>query len=134
MAEKSVKKREDISNEYKWAIEDLYADDKLWSKDYEKVLQLAEEIKAYQGRLSESPEVLCEFMKKYEEMEQLAEKVYVYANQRLHEDTGNSYYQGLAAKTQGMLVVTGEATSFFEPEFLEMPEENYQKIVTEERL
>ncbi|MBQ4530674.1 MAG: oligoendopeptidase F [Lachnospiraceae bacterium] len=134
MAEKSVKKREDINNDYKWAIEDLYVDDNLWSKDYEKVITFAETIKSYQGRLSESPEVLYEFMQKYEEMEQLAEKVYVYANQRLHEDTGNSFYQGLAAKTQGMLVATGEATSFFEPEFLAMSEEEYEEIVANEKL
>lgn len=134
MTEKSVKKREDIGNEYKWAIEDLYAEDSLWSKDYEKVFQLAENIKSYQGRLSEGAEILYEFMQKYEEMEQLAEKVYVYANQRLHEDTGNSYYQGLAAKTQGMLVATGEATSFFEPEFLAMSEEDYKEMMTDEKL
>lgn len=134
MAEKNVKTREDINMEDKWAIEDLYANDELWSKDYEKVLELAKQIKAYQGRVIENAETLYDFMKAYEEMSKLSEQVYVYANQRLHEDTGNAVYQGLAAKTQGMLVATEEATSFFEPEFLAMSEEQYEKIMEDEKL
>ena len=39
-----------------------------------------------------------------DELNQLLEKVYVYANQRLHENTDNSTYQNLASQAQGLLV------------------------------
>ncbi|MBQ2801616.1 MAG: oligoendopeptidase F [Lachnospiraceae bacterium] len=129
MAEQIVRQREDVSSEYKWAIEDLYRNDEAWEKDYNKVLKMAEKIKSFQGRLSESAGVLYKFMEKYEEMQKLAEKVYVYASQKLHENTGNGTYQGLAAKAQGMLVATGEAVSFFEPEFLAIPEDTYETMM-----
>ena len=75
MAEQIVRQREDVSSEYKWAIEDLYRNDETWEKDYNKVLKIAEKIKSFQGRLSESAGVLYKFMEKYEEMQKLAEKV-----------------------------------------------------------
>ena len=134
MAEQIVRQREEISSEYKWAIEDLYKNDEAWEQDYNKVLELAEKIKFFQGKLSESADVLYEFMGKYEEMQKLSEKVYVYANQKLHENTGNGTYQGLAAKAQGMLVAAGEAVSFFEPEFLAIPEETYEAMMEEQNL
>lgn len=134
MAEQVLKQREDISSQYKWAIEDLYKDDTVWEKDYNKVLKLAEKIRSYQGKLSDGADRLYKFMQKYEEMGKLSEKVYVYANQKLHENTGNAAYQRLAAKAQGMMVETQEATSFFEPEFLAIPEKTYQKMLEDKRL
>lgn len=134
MAEQIVKQREDINSQYKWAIEDLYAEDAAWERDYHKVLKMAEKIKAYQGKLSQGADTLYKFMQKYEEMEKLSEKVYVYANQRLHENTGNAIYQGLVAKAQNMMVSIGEAVSFFEPELLAIPEDIYQEMIQNKRL
>lgn len=134
MTEVSVKKREDIAKEDKWAIEDLYANDELWQQDYRQVLKLAEKLKEYQGRLSESSQVLAEFMADYESMSKLSEKVYVYANERLHENTANSVYQELSGKAQSMLVSTGEAMSFFEPELLEIPEKTYEQLMESKKL
>lgn len=134
MAEQIVKQREDIDSQYQWAIEDLYAEDAAWEKDYHKVLKMAEKIKAYQGKLSQGADILYKFMQKYEEMEKLSEKVYVYANQRLHENTGNAIYQRLVAKAQNMMVSIGEAVSFFEPELLAIPEDIYQEMIQNKRL
>lgn len=54
-----------------------------------------------------------------DELNQLLEKVYVYANQRLHENTDNSTYQNLASQAQGLLVELSESLSFVEPELME---------------
>ena len=57
-----------------------------------------------------------------DELNQLLEKVYVYANQRLHENTDNSTYQNLASQAQGLLVELSESLSFVEPELMELPD------------
>ena len=134
MSEQRLKKREEISDEFKWAMEDFYQDEKQWHEDYEKIIALAGELKTYEGKLANSADTLASFMEKYEEMSKLSEKVYVYANQKLHENTGNSLYQGLSGKAQGMLVITGEAMAFFEPELLAMSEEVYKDLVKKEKL
>lgn len=46
------------------------------------------------------------------------EAIYVYANQRYHEDTGNSFYQGLAGKAQTLSIQLDSALVFEEPELL----------------
>ena len=128
------KKREEISAQYKWAIEDLYANDDLWEEDYKRVGELAEKIKDFQGTLGESPKRLYEYMEIYIAMSQLFEKVYVYANQKLHENTGNPIYQALAGRAQGLGVLTSESTAFFEPEILGIPNETFESFLKEEEL
>ena len=39
-----VKKREEISKEFTWALEDLYQDQAAWSEDLEKIRKLAQEL------------------------------------------------------------------------------------------
>lgn len=128
------KKREEISAQYKWAIEDLYANDELWEEDFKRVGELAEKIKDFQGTLGESPKRLHEYMEIYIAMSQLFEKVYVYANQKLHENTGNPIYQALAGRAQGLGVLTSESTAFFEPEILGIPNETFESFLKEEEL
>ena len=128
------KKREEISDEFKWAIEDLYANDELWEVDFKKVGELAEKLKGFQGTLGESCEQLSQYMETYVEMSKLFEKVYVYANQKLHENTGNPAYQALSGRAQSLGVLTGESTAFFEPEILAIPTDKFQEYMKEESL
>lgn len=123
MEQPSVKKRAEISPEYRWHIEDLYASDDLWERDYENLMEEAKALAAYEGRLAEGAETFLAYMEKKEAVMKRFEAVYVYANQRYHEDTGNSFYQGLAGKAQSLSLVLSNATVFEEPELLALGRE-----------
>ena len=127
-------KRTEISKEYKWKIEDLYAANDIWEEDFIKLQKGIEELKCFEGTLSQSAENLLKMQEKCDELNQLAEKVYVYANQRLHEDTSNAYYQGLSGRAQMLLVQMSEAASYIEPEILAIPEEKLEDMMKEEGL
>ena len=127
-------KRNEIPEQYKWKIEDLYADNDAWEADFTKLQQGMEDIKKYEGTLAKSAENLLSLMKKSDELNQLAENVYVYANQRLHEDTSNAYYQGLSGRAQMLLVQMSECSSFVEPEILSIPENVLEEMLKEEGL
>ena len=127
-------KRNEIPEQYKWKIEDLYADNDAWEADFTKLQQGMEDIKKYEGTLAKSAENLLSLMKKSDELNQLAENVYVYANQRLHEDTSNAYYQGLSGRAQMLLVQISECSSFVEPEILSIPENVLEEMLKEEGL
>ena len=86
----------------------------------------------YRGRLSESAKVLLEFLKLSDELSIMMERVYVYANQRYHEDTGNSKYQGLADKAGVLIVQMDSALSFTTPELLAIPENVLDQFKQEE--
>ena len=122
MTDRKLNTREEADARYKWAIEDLYKNDEDWKRDYELLKSRIPELTKFRGRLGESAEVLLSMQKLSDELNQLLEKVYVYANQRLHENTDNSTYQNLASQAQGLLVELSESLSFVEPELMELPD------------
>jgi oligoendopeptidase F len=124
MAEnKTLPKRSEVDERFTWAIEDLYASDEQWKKEYDKLKEMIPSVLEYQGRLSKSGEILLGFLKLSDEINQLLERVYVYANQKYHEDTNNPIYQDLSNKANALSVQVNSAFSFATPEILTIPED-----------
>ncbi|NLK28544.1 MAG: oligoendopeptidase F [Clostridiales bacterium] len=121
---KKLPKRHEVDKKYKWAIEDLYASDELWQEEYKKVQEMLPKAMEYQGRLSKSGELLHNFLRLSDDISKLLERVYVYANQKYHEDTGNALYQDLSNKASTLAVQVSSALSFAVPEILSIPEED----------
>ena len=48
--EKTVKKRQECDPAYQWHIQDLYASDEAWEKDYESLTSEIQSLAAYEGR------------------------------------------------------------------------------------
>ena len=131
MADRGLCTREEIPAEAKWAIEDLYKNDDEWEADFTRLKEHLPELSAYEGRLGESAQTLLSMQRLCDKMNMLAEKVYVYANQRLHENTDNAVYQNLASRAQSLLVEMSERTSYIEPEIMELPEGTIEKYLQE---
>ena len=129
---KSLPKRNEVEKQFTWAIEDLYATDELWEKEYNKLKELLPKAESYRGTLSESAKALLEFLKLSDELGIMMERVYVYANQKYHEDTGNFVYQDLADKAGVLLVQVDSALSFATPEILTISEEKLEQFMAEE--
>ena len=111
-------KRNEISPDYKWAIEDLYQNDEDLKKEMEEVNAAAKALASYEGTLTTSPSILLSYLKEKDEASKKLERVYVYANQRYHEDTGNSTYQALSNEAMGVSVNFSSNLAFEEPELL----------------
>ena len=131
MADRGLCTREEIPAEVKWAIEDLYKNDDEWEADFTRLKEHLPELSAYEGRLGESAQTLLSMQRLCDKMNMLAEKVYVYANQRLHENTDNAVYQNLASRAQSLLVEMSERTSYIEPEIMGLPEGTIEKYFHE---
>lgn len=131
MTDRKLNTREEADARCKWAIEDLYKDDEDWKRDYELLKSRIPELTKFRGRLGESAEGLLSMQKLSDELNQLLEKVYVYANQRLHENTDNGTYQNLASQAQGLLVELSESLSFVEPELMELPDGTIEAFLDE---
>ena len=127
-------KREEIPQQYKWKMEDLYATNEAWEADFLKLQKGIEELSKFEGTLGQSAENLLKMHETLDNLNQIAEKVYVYANQRLHENTGNAYYQGLSGKAQMLIVQMGEAGAYIEPELLSIPENQLEEMLKAEGL
>lgn len=119
---KKLLKRDEIEEKYKWKLEDMYESDELWNEEFDKAMKLSGELKEFAGKLGESPKTLLDFFKKSDELDYYVSRVYVYANQRYHQDTAVAKYQGFSAKADTLLVAASGATSFVNPEILSLDE------------
>ena len=127
-------KRSEIPQQYKWKMEDLYATNEAWEVDFVKLQKGIEEVKQFEGTLAQSAENLLKMQETCDTLGELMENVFVYANQRMHEDTSDGYYQGLAARAQMLMVQLSEATAYVEPEILNIPEETFKEMMKLEGL
>ncbi len=131
MAVERLKKREEVKREDTWAIEDLYQDDGAWEEDYQRLLERIPRLLEFKGRLGEGADVLLSMQRLWDELNMLAEKVYVYAGQKMHEDTENGVYQNLSNRAQSLLVKLSEAGAYIEPEILGLPDGTIEKFLEE---
>ena len=74
MSEKRLQKRDEISDEYKWKLEDMYETDELWEAECEKASQLAEKLSGFKGHLADSAATLLDFFKKQDELSYYLQK------------------------------------------------------------
>lgn len=128
MSEERIPKRNEVPEEYKWALEDIYPTDEKWLDDLEKLKTMPEKIAAFKGRLSESADVLFDFMKLSEEISLLCDSLGNYAQRRSDEDTANPKYQGFIGQLMNVYVAINSAGSFETPEMIAIPEENLEKF------
>lgn len=112
--------RKEQKKENCWAIEDLYATDGDWEKDYSQLAGQMKNFESYKGKLGNSGETLLAAFQEMDLLKCNMEKLYVYANQRYHEDTGNHKYQELSARASRLEMELGHELSFFEPEIMEI--------------
>lgn len=126
-----IPKRNEIPQEYKWRLEDIYASNDLWEKDYQRVKEMADGLAPYKETMDESSSKLVECLNLSTEMTRLFEKVYVYAHMRSHEDSADSFYQGLADRTYSLGVTVNSANSFIVPGILAIPDEKLKGYLME---
>lgn len=133
-SQKTLPKRSETKQEFKWKLESIFASDAAWEDEYKKVQELIEQIQSFQGRLNESPTVLAECMKTYEQLGLAMERVYVYARMRRDEDNTNTKYQALTDRAASLSIRVSSAISFLVPEILAMPNERLESYIADETL
>ena len=128
---KQLLNRDEIEEKYKWKLEDIYESDVLWEEELSKANEIVEQISKFQGTLASSAQNLLNFFKESDNLDYYVDRVYVYANQRYHQDTTVSKYQGYAANAELLLVNASGATSFANPELLEISDEKFESFYQE---
>ena len=75
--EKKELKRDNVGQEYKWNLSDIYENYSAWEKDFEKVSELKKELAGFKGKFGNEGKLL-EFFQKQEEMDKISYKLYRY--------------------------------------------------------
>lgn len=129
----SLPERKDIPDQYKWRLEDIYATDDLWERDYAQVRQMANELAALKGKLGESAQMLLTILQGDEQLQEINEKIYVYARMRRDEENSNPVYQAMTDRADDLNTYVETVLSFVVPEILAIPPETLARFRQEEQ-
>ncbi|MGB7605672.1 MAG: oligoendopeptidase F [Lutisporaceae bacterium] len=127
----SIPKRDELSDKFKWKLEDIYAKNDLWEKDFAEVKNLALKLSQYKDKLSASSDNLLQCLDANAAMNRLFEKVYVYAHMRSHEDSANGFYQSYSDRSESLSVEVSSANAFVVPEILALESEKLAVFIKE---
>ena len=121
--------RNQVKEEYKWAIEDIYASDEKWETDYNHAIDMIN-FSCYAGKLSDR-KVLLKFLKENDEFMKLAERLAVYTNMRHDEDARISKYTSYYSKVGMLLSKYSSEVAFYEPELAKQSEEYLESLLSD---
>ncbi len=118
-----IRKRSEIPVEDTWATEDLFVSDEAWEQELATIGADQEKLQSFAGRLSESADVLYEYLTFMEELDEKISLLANYCMRKGDEDTRNPVYQAMGGKFRSIMVALGAAGSFETPEIMAISDE-----------
>ncbi|TPG67826.1 oligoendopeptidase F [Brevibacillus laterosporus] len=129
---KTLPKRNEVPDQFKWKLEDIYATNSDWEKDAELAKTLIQKAQSFKGKLADSGKQLLEALTLMDELSQVIEKIYVYARMRRDEDNGNSTYQALTDRATSLSTQVSSALAYIQPEILAIEDDRLEALLNEE--
>ncbi len=112
------KLRQDINDTYKWDLTPIYKSDKDFYTDYELVILEINRFKDYKGIILATSDNLYNLMKLYFKVNQIIDKLYLYANLNHDADGSNDNYKIMVGKVMNLVQCFSEQTAYINPELL----------------
>ena len=123
------KSRKDVPDKYKWDLTAFFANDEEFDKKYKDSEKKIDKIKDYVGCTKDANK-LYEFLEFSTKIESVIENLYVYAYLINDQELGISKNMERKAKTEDLMNKFALSVSFFDPELLQLTQEEYNKLYT----
>ena len=131
MSKNKLLTRDEVKVEETWRIEDIFATDDAWEKEYEWIAEYAEQSASYEGTLKNGAAALLEALTYRDALLERLRRLGVYAHLKSDQDTTNSFYQAMDGRMKTLFVNVSTSLSFFLPELLSIEEETLNQWVEE---
>ena len=95
--------RDEVKVEETWRLEDIFASDEAWEKEYKEVEEFSAKAESYKGTLGNSAEALLNALSYRDELSQKLRRLYTYAHLKTDQDTTNSFYQAMDSRIKTLL-------------------------------
>lgn len=122
-------KRQEVKEEYKWKLEDIYPTDEKWEEDFQRA-QKELSFAAYAGKLGDKGKLL-EFLRKNDAFAALLDRLASYAHMRNDEDKSVEKYSAQFSRVISLYTAYSTEIAFFEPEMAKLPEEYLASLLTD---
>jgi len=128
-----TRQRAEISDKYKWNLEDLYSSDEAWNTAKQKLVAQFDQVSGYKGKLANSASELLACLKFNSNVSKEFGRLYSYANMKSDEDVGNSNYLAMKQEIQQLSTDYGSKAAFIRPEIAEMDKEKIDNFIKQKR-
>lgn len=132
MEVKQLPKREELPENLTWDLTKIFSSDQEFD---EKYLELSEELKQsekHKGTLDQGASQFLNAIEFVLRVYRQTEVIYVYAHLKNDQDTENTDYQALYARASSLFSKVSEAVSWFEPEILQLSDDQIWQYFKEE--
>ncbi len=124
--------RDQLPTGYQWSSTDIFPDNAAWEAELNAVAADIPKLKDFQGHLGDSAATLLDAQNAtYQTMLRLY-KVYIYAQTLYDVDQGNAEHRTMQGRVQAIFPAFGAATSWMEPELLEIDPARIRNFMAEE--
>ena len=131
MSEK-VLRRDEIAEEYKWKLEDMFPTDEAWLKALDDAEQYITRGAAFAGKLGSSAKTLLDFMRYDDEATIALGALSGYISARGDQDTSNAMYQDYEMRMRSYFVRFSSAMAYVSPEINSIDDETIERFYKEE--
>lgn len=128
---KKLPLRSEIPAEFTWRLEDIFATDEDWNKEYSEIKKLIPEIEQFRNILGRSAQDLLKGLQFQDELLMRLDKLYTYAHMRFDQDTTHSSHQAMNDQAVSLYTEASSTMSFIVPEILSIPEEKLNTFLKE---
>lgn len=122
-----MKNRKDIAEEYKWDFSSYFESNEKWEECFKEYSNKIGLINSFNGKIKDRKSILKCF-KFLEDLDLLAEPLYVYAHCLKDTDVTNQTYQQLLNKIESKITEHSMASSFIIPQLSRLPQKLLVKL------
>jgi oligoendopeptidase F len=125
------RRREDIANEFKWNLGDIFQSWEEWDAAYKRLDEGIGRYATLKGTLSGGPARLLQAFQLAEELGQLAYRVWYFPSLKYDEDQRDNSVNARRQQVQILFAKWKQAESWFNPELLQIPLETVRHWMDE---
>ena len=123
-----------MANEFEWDLTVIFENNDAFEKATKELYSILNEVKSFQGHLSEGAEVLYNCLKTYEKAVCLDEKIYAYAMLNYHKDMSKNEGIKLYKTAEKISTDFSEIVSFIEPEISKISIEKLEEYLQNDNI
>ena len=124
--------RNEVQEQYKWKISDVFESDEKWEQAF-AALEGKIDFAKYQGTLN-TVEGLLAYFKAQEEVVIKGNRIYLYAFMKHDEDVRQTKYNSYIGRVFGLFTKLDSQTAFAVPEITALPEAKLDEFIADPRL
>ncbi|HSJ89871.1 MAG TPA: oligoendopeptidase F [Anaerolineales bacterium] len=127
----TVPARNKIKQKFTWNAESVFKSPQAWEKELKQITEDIANIKPYQGRLAESPEVLLHALEEAYDLVSRVQIAFMYAGFSYAVDTTNQEAAGMQSRAQSIYGQVLSAVSFLQPEILAIGKDKLEEWMSQ---